>query len=319
MKRTKACLLAIWAAVAAMTLAACDHDDSYRYDFSYVVPTALVTVKPDTAGGPCLLQLDDSTALQPVNMPQSPFGDKEVRALASFEYVNRPLHGQLPGVRIYWIDSILTKPTAPDLGADNDSAYGDEPVEIVNSWESGTPRLFYVLNNIPLRDRPSQTVAPALPEVLSAEVHAEHLQLFVVEEAPTDSVMRLAFSSVGGHPWMYALLMLSGLSFIAIVVLMFLIIHSLRRSIREERTLEQRNVWLLRTIGALTILAELFQDIVNWRMAHRAAELLSGSDYAVDTMFHVSYTNIIMGILILFAAEVFAIGRNLSEEQRLTI
>lgn len=191
--------------------------------------------------------------------------------------------------------------------------------EIVNSWESGTPRLFYVLNNIPLRDRPSQTVAPALPEVLSAEVHAEHLQLFVVEEAPTDSVMRLAFSSVGGHPWMYALLMLSGLSFIAIVVLMFLIIHSLRRSIREERTLEQRNVWLLRAIGALTILAELFQDIVNWRMAHRAAELLSGSDYAVDTMFHVSYTNIIMGILILFAAEVFAIGRDLSEEQRLTI
>ncbi len=124
--------------------------------------------------------------------------------------------------------------------------------------------------------------------MLSAEVHAEHLQLFVVEEAPTDSVMRLAFSSVGGHPWMYALLMLSGLSFIAIVVLMFLIIHSLRRSIREERTLEQRNVWLLRTIGALTILAELFQDIVNWRMAHRAAELLSGSGYAVDTMFHVS-------------------------------
>lgn len=136
MKRTKACLLAIWAAVAAMTLAACDHDDSYRYDFSYVVPTALVTVKPDTAGGPCLLQLDDSTALQPVNMPQSPFGDKEVRALASFEYVNRPLHGQLPGVRIYWIDSILTKPTAPNLGADNDSAYGDEPIEIVNSWET---------------------------------------------------------------------------------------------------------------------------------------------------------------------------------------
>ena len=118
---------------------------------------------------------------------------------------------------------------------------------------------------------------------------------------------------------MYALLMLSGLSFIAIVVLMFLIIHSLRRSIREERTLEQRNVWLLRTIGALTILAELFQDIVNWRMAHRAAELLADSGYAVDTMFHVSYTNIIMGILILFAAEVFAIGRNLSEEQRLTI
>lgn len=191
--------------------------------------------------------------------------------------------------------------------------------EIVNSWESGTPRLFYVLNNIPLRDRPSQTVDPALPEVLSAEVHAEHLQLFVVEEAPTDSVMRLAFSSVGGHPWMYALLMLSGLSFIAIVVLMFLIIHSLRRSIREERTLDRRNVWYLRTIGLLTIAVELIGNIVDWIMNRRAAVLLADSGFTVDTSFHFSYLMIIMGILILFAAEVFAIGQNLSEEQKLTI
>ena len=38
-----------------------------------------------------------------------------------------------------------------------------------------------------------------------------------------------------------------------------------------------------------------------------------------DAGFHVSYAMIIMGILILFAAEVFAIGQNLSEEQKLTI
>ena len=51
----------------------------------------------------------------------------------------------------------------------------------------------------------------------------------------------------------------------------------------------------------------------------RAAELLAGNGYAVDTGFHVSYSMVIMGILILFAAEVFAIGQNLSEEQKLTI
>ena len=49
-----------------------------------------------------------------------------------------------------------------------------------------------------------------------------------------------------------------------------------------------------------------------------AAELLAGNGYAVDTGFHVSYSMVIMGILILFAAEVFAIGQNLSEEQKLT-
>ncbi len=36
----------------------------------------------------------------------------------------------------------------------------------------------------------------------------------------------------------------------AIVVLMFLIIHSIRRSIREEHTLDRRNVWYLRAIGS---------------------------------------------------------------------
>ena len=100
---------------------------------------------------------------------------------------------------------------------------------------------------------------------------------------------------------------------------MILIIRSLRRSIREERPLDRRNVRMLRTIGVLTILAELAQDFVNWRMAGRAAELLAGSGYAVQTGFGISYTNLIMGILVLFAAEVFAIGQNLSEEQKLTI
>ena len=77
--------------------------------------------------------------------------------------------------------------------------------------------------------------------------------------------------------------------------------------------------WYLRTIGLLTILAELISDTVNWAMNSRAAELLAGSGYTVDTGFHISYAMIIMGILILFAAEVFAIGQNLSEEQKYTI
>ncbi|MDR2914440.1 MAG: hypothetical protein LBV74_06380, partial [Tannerella sp.] len=37
-------------------------------------------------------------------------------------------------VYINWIDSILTKPIASDLGPDNDSIYGTDPVEIINDW-----------------------------------------------------------------------------------------------------------------------------------------------------------------------------------------
>lgn len=37
---------------------------------------------------------------------------------------------------INWIDSILTKPTVANLAEKNDSAYGNDPVEIVNSFET---------------------------------------------------------------------------------------------------------------------------------------------------------------------------------------
>ena len=69
----------------------------------------------------------------------------------------------------------------------------------------------------------------------------------------------------------------------------------------------------------LTILSELCGDLSAWWMNRRAAEVLAGTGLEVDTGFAVSYGTIIMGILVLFAAEVFAIGQQLSEEQKLTI
>ncbi len=50
------------------------------------------------------------------------------------------------------------------------------------------------------------------------------------------------------------------LLYLAIIVQMYVIIHHrFARSIREERTLDKRNVWYLRAIGMLTIVTELMQ------------------------------------------------------------
>lgn len=191
---------------------------------------------------------------------------------------------------------------------------------IAESWESGTPRSIYILGDVSLRNEPAFE-AEGLPsgDGLTVKAAVKSLDLTVEQEAPGASALGLAFGSIGGSPWIYALLLLSSLSYVAIIVLMFLIIHSLRKSIRDERTLDKRNVWYLRAIGILTILSELCRDVAGWWMDSRAAGLLEGSGLGVDTGFTVSYSNIIMGILILFAAEVFAIGQNLSEEQKLTI
>lgn len=190
--------------------------------------------------------------------------------------------------------------------------------DIAEKWNSGIPHMIYLLNDIRIVAQPDGSMPIESPSV-SIKARVRNLELLVEEEAPGLSPLALALRSIGGSGWIYLLVMLTPLLMLAVIVLMFVIIHSLRRSIREERPLDRRNVRHLRMIGFLTIAAELLEDLLDWIMNTRAAELLAGTGYTVDTSFHISYTLIIMGILILFAAEVFAVGQNLSEEQKLTI
>ena len=126
-------LLASVAVLASvMIFQSCLDDDDNDY-YRYALPNALVTVKP-VADNSFFMQLDDSTTLLPVNMKNSPYGEKEVRALVNFDPVNESSGEYDKAVHINWIDSILTKPIAPDLGEENDKIYGTDPVEIVNDW-----------------------------------------------------------------------------------------------------------------------------------------------------------------------------------------
>lgn len=108
-------------------------DDDDNIDWERIYPNALVTVKPVTDNS-FYLQLDDSTTLLPVNMSSSPYGTKEVRALVNYQGINKPSEGYSKAVHINWIDSILTKSIANDLGSANDSIYGTDPVEIIGDW-----------------------------------------------------------------------------------------------------------------------------------------------------------------------------------------
>jgi len=68
--------------------------------------------------------------------------------------------------------------------------------------------------------------------------------------------------------------------------------------------------------------------LIVWELANafilhinqcNAVELLAGTQYEVLNRFPLNYWNLIIGMLFLFMAEVFAIGTQLSEEQKLTI
>lgn len=127
----------VWAAVMLLAVAgslqSClNDDDDYPYDL--LLPDALVTVKP-VSDDAFYMQVDDNTRLFPTNMKGSPFGSKEVRALVNYTVENKGVGTPDMDVHVNWIDSLLTKPMAPNLGeTENEAVYGSDPVEIINDW-----------------------------------------------------------------------------------------------------------------------------------------------------------------------------------------
>ncbi len=130
MKTTKILLTAVML-LGVLILPSCLDDDNTDYDRLF--PNALVTVK-QAVDETVFLQLDDNTTLLPVNITSHPFGSKEVRALVNYKELDDPAEGYDKAVHVNWIDSIRTKPMAPNMGEQNDAVYGNDPVEIVNDW-----------------------------------------------------------------------------------------------------------------------------------------------------------------------------------------
>jgi len=125
--KTKIKVSGLLLAVATVALSACSDDDGESY--YKITANAVVTVRH--GGDKMVLQLDDSTALTATNVSKSPYG-KEVRALANLSDIDK----NAKTVYVNWLDTILTKPLSHNFAAKNDSAYGNDPVEIVNSFET---------------------------------------------------------------------------------------------------------------------------------------------------------------------------------------
>ncbi len=132
MKKFNLLLMSIGVIVSTLCMQSCLSDDDNNNNIAF--PTALVTVKPNFDNTSFYMQLNDSTTLNPTNMKVSPFGKKEVRALVNYTIASQePAHNN-HAISINWIDSILTKQPAANLGSMNETTYGNDPVSIVNDW-----------------------------------------------------------------------------------------------------------------------------------------------------------------------------------------
>lgn len=119
--------MAAVAALAASGLSSCTGSDDT--DYSKIEPNALVTVRSTDSDG-FYLQLTDDEVVYPTNITKHPFNGKTVRAFCNID--------RLEGNEVYvnWIDSVLTKQPVAHLGDEDVNKYGNDPVEIVNSWQT---------------------------------------------------------------------------------------------------------------------------------------------------------------------------------------
>lgn len=211
----------------------------------------------------------------------------------------------------------LTFHVAPDLqhGFEEGTRMGNE---LNASLDQTTPQARYLFWNIPVEAMQPTAIATA-DSTRCVVGYPATMTLDIKEPAGDRSAWWLAFATICGSPWIYALTLLSLMTYVVIIVLMWLIIRSVRRSIREEQPLAKCNVWRLRAIALLTIATDLIARTANWMAAGNAARLMEGSDFVVKSRFVLDADPFIFGLLILFAAELTAIGRDLGEEQKLTI
>lgn len=107
--------------------------------------------------------------------------------------------------------------------------------------------------------------------------------------------------------------------YVAIFVIIFVMLGSLRRSFRRDDPFRRRSVALTRVIGALLIVSSLLISTMTWLDARAVAPYFEETGFAINTSFPYDFAQIITGVLIFVIAEIFSIGSSISEEQKLTI
>ena len=154
----------------------------------------------------------------------------------------------------------------------------------------------------------------------SATLTASRFNILVSQDVTDDvSFLDLIFSSIGGSAALYIGSMAVMAFYIVIIVFIFLILHSLRRSVKHDLPLDKRCVWYTRLIGAILIVINIINSWGEWVMANGAAKYLEGSEFTVNTSFTLNYYMLLLAVLVIFTAEIFAIGSQLGEEQKFTI
>ncbi len=126
MKFWKYTLLMLTAMLSLFGFSACQDDDDYSLDKFAI---EIMTVVPD--GDTDYLRRDNGEKLWPFATNCPGYNSSKTRAQVNYTMLSDSIPGFSHGIKINWIENILTKNISPYRGAENDSIYGTDPVKII--------------------------------------------------------------------------------------------------------------------------------------------------------------------------------------------
>lgn len=151
-----------------------------------------------------------------------------------------------------------------------------------------------------------------MPDGIKATAHISRFDLNVA----ADDAELLHSSSASWCWWLQVFSVVAGLAMI-VFVLMALI--SFYVNVRRGKVFPKRHIKWLVWAGVLMIAMSLSMDASTWIEQAIAFDLLKGSEWTTAANFSINLTRIFFGLTIIFMAEIFYIGREMQEEQELTI
>lgn len=151
-----------------------------------------------------------------------------------------------------------------------------------------------------------------MPEGLSANAYVNRFDAVI----STDNEQLL---QSGKSAWCTWLQVFCVLACAAMIVLVVMALISFYLNVRRGKIFPKKNIKWLTWAGILMIAMSLGMDISTAIERSLAAELLHGSTWEPLSAVSIHVTRIIFGLTIIFLAEIFAIGREMQEEQELTI
>lgn len=126
MKFWKYTWLVLAITMSLFSLNACQDDDDYSLGKFAI---EIMTVVPD--GDTYYLRRDNGEKLWPFATNCPGYNSSKTRAQVNYTMLSDSIPGFSHGIKINWIENILTKNISPYRGAENDSIYGTDPVKII--------------------------------------------------------------------------------------------------------------------------------------------------------------------------------------------